>query len=146
MWVNYEGPQQNEIRILIQFKKDLQIVCYGVQHSRNSHIAELLWEREESLAHIDRVLFMKYEGYADNLNNDYHKKMDRDLLEGRTVQDMLSEVPANILLRIQTEVSDLFHYFISLKDRILGIGSDLQENSVSPSSFSTFNFESYIKA
>jgi hypothetical protein len=37
-------------------------------------IAKKLWNREEGLAFIDKVLFMKYP-FSDHLDNEYHRNL-----------------------------------------------------------------------
>ena len=133
IWVNYQNVQQKEIEIILQFSSDVKLVCYGVNRSGSSNVGEILWEREESLGYIDKVVFMKYEGYADHLNNAYHVKMDKYVLEGKGFLDVASEIPTNIILRIITEIEDVVGWFNKLKEETLKLimGSSSQEVDIS---------------
>lgn len=43
-------------------------------HSIENGVEKNLWKREEGLASIDKVLFMKY-SFSDHLDNEYHRNL-----------------------------------------------------------------------
>ena len=68
------------------------------------------WNREESLAYLDKVLFMKYEGFTDRLDNEYHRKINSNEYQKKSLGEKMAEAPINLALRIQTEIKDVIRF------------------------------------
>ncbi len=60
-WLNFKSEMDYDF--VIQYS-DLELVCYSISKSE----AQVVWKREESLAHIKDALFMKYRE-LDTLDN-----------------------------------------------------------------------------
>jgi hypothetical protein len=50
--------------------KDMSLVAYFIENG----VEKKLWTREEGLAFVDKVLFMKYP-FSDHLDNEYHRNL-----------------------------------------------------------------------
>jgi len=45
---------------------------------------------------------MKYEGYADHLNNPYHMKMDDPAFANLSLIEQIEQIPSNIASRVKS--------------------------------------------
>lgn len=71
-----------------------------------------LWSRDESLAYVEKVLFMKYEGYADNLNTPYHMKMDDPQYIALSLMQKIQQIPGHFISRVKSELQDIYNFLI----------------------------------
>ena len=86
--------------ITIQYE-DLRLEQYHGGSSLN-----LVWEREESLAYINKVLFMKTEAES-NIDNEYHKKMISQDQKNKPLLQKVVEAPFAFFSRVLNEISDI---------------------------------------
>jgi hypothetical protein len=80
--------------LIIQYT-DLELVSYTIS---KGHVSEQ-WKREESLAYVQDILFMKYRE-VDTLDNEYHRQLLMHSYRELSLAEKLSKVPHNLIMRI----------------------------------------------
>ena len=121
-WFNCKSELEYEF--IIQYR-DLELSVYSF--SRNE--LRSLWKREESLAYVQDVVFMKY-FELDTLDNEYHRSLLSNTYRSLPLAERLAQVPKDIILRLSEEISDLKRHFLSLKDFIMQQITAFDYNSV----------------
>jgi hypothetical protein len=82
-----------EYELLVQFS-DLQLTLFSASKGE----VETVWEKEESLAYIQEVVFMKY-NKIDALDNPYHRNLISHAYRGKSFAEKLVMIPRDIALR-----------------------------------------------
>lgn len=80
--------------LVIQYK-DLELVSYSISRGN----AQIAWKKEESLAYIEDIVFMKY-SEMDTLDNEYHRNLISHTYRGLNIAEKLLRVPTDIVLRL----------------------------------------------
>lgn len=99
--------------LIIQYA-DLELVCFTISKSD----VQVAWKREESLAFVEDAIFMKYHE-LDTLDNEYHRHLLVHSYRGLTLFDKISQIPKDLFLRLQEEITDIKHFIFESLDYIL---------------------------
>ena len=83
-----------DIYLFIQYC-DMRIELHFIK----SNQIQQLWHKEEALAYIEKVLFMKYP-FSDHLDNSYHRNLFTDSYLEMSIYQKIMMVPSNIALRV----------------------------------------------
>lgn len=121
-WFNWKSEMDYEL--LIQFK-DLELTCF----SGSRGVAEEVWRREESLAYIEDVVFLKY-NEMDTLDNEYHRSLISHSYRGLSLVQKLSMIPRDIALRLGEELSDLQRTVSNLLGYAVEFTSGFDRNNI----------------
>lgn len=102
---------------MVQYS-DLELVSFSVSKGE----VEVGWRKEESLAHVQEVVFMKY-NKMDALDNPYHRHLISHTYRARSFLEKLVMVPKDILLRFTEEIADIFNHLRRATEYLLELGS-----------------------
>lgn len=126
---------QTEIEVVVLFE-DLQLAMF----SQEAKVFKELWSREESLAYAEKVLFMKYKGYQDHLNNPYHMKMDDVHYVQLSLASKIQQIPINFMARIKSEFEDVYNFIVEKVEGLI-------QTFTNPQSFEELlNIKGYLKS
>lgn len=102
---------------MVQYS-DLELVAFSVSKGE----VELVWRREESLADMQQLVFMKH-NKIDALDNPYHRHLISHTYRTRSFLKKLIMVPKDILLRFNEEVADLLNHLLRAVEYLGQLGS-----------------------
>ena len=110
-WLNLRSELDYDV--VIQFT-DLELVSYSASQGGLA----LLWKREESLAYIQEVLFLKY-NKLDTLDNPYHRNLISHAYRGKSFAEKLAMVPRDLALRLSEELTEVVGHLTSAVGYVL---------------------------
>jgi hypothetical protein len=97
---------------------DLELVAYSISKGE----VDVVWRKEESLAYIQEVVFMKY-NKIDDLDNPYHRHLISHSYRAKSLIEKLVMVPKDIAMRFSEELTDLVNHLIRGAKYLLELGS-----------------------
>lgn len=100
---------------MVQFR-DMNLVVFSIENGAEKK----LWAREEGLAFIDKVLFMKYP-FSDHLDNEYHRNLLSPNYLEMGLAEKLMKVPIHLALRVREELSDLVEIVVNSIQSLLDL-------------------------
>ena len=104
-WLNLRS--ELDFDVVVQFT-DLELVSYSASQGGLA----LVWKREESLAYIQEVLFLKY-NKLDTLDNPYHRNLISHAYRGKSLVEKLAMVPRDLALRLSEELTEIVGHLTS---------------------------------
>lgn len=121
-WFNFKSEMDYDL--LIQYD-DLELICYSISRGEVQEV----WKREESLAYVQDVIFMKYHE-LDTLDNQYHRNLIMHSYRSLSLLDKVAQVPKDIALRLQEEISDLQHFVFETINYLVDLLNNIDGSSI----------------
>lgn len=120
-WLHYKS--EVDFELVIQFS-DLELSLFEL--SRGVFINK--WKKEESLAYINKVVFMKFTA-NDGLDNEYHRNLISQNYKDLSFIEKLALLPRDILLRLAEEIDDVKNLFVGLISQVIHLVKEFQGES-----------------
>ena len=70
---------------------------------------------------------MKYQGYQDHLNTNYHKKMDDEHFLQLSFVQKLQQIPINFVARVRSQFQDIYNMIVGGVQYVIGVFKDKGE-------------------